>query len=96
MFESACTKCSWDLYKGDIVPTENEGRIACPLCGTTYGEHPRHPPTVLRVGYGRGGAVFPLKKKTASFWHSNSSNYKIRKNWSGGRVLYPPSNKIEY
>ena len=25
-----------DMWKGDVVPTENEPRIACPLCGTTY------------------------------------------------------------
>mmetsp|Transcript_59084 Transcript_59084/g.163213 ORF Transcript_59084/g.163213 Transcript_59084/m.163213 type:complete len:213 (-) Transcript_59084:296-934(-) len=36
VFDSSCTKCAWDMWKGDVVPTENEPRIACPLCGTTY------------------------------------------------------------
>ncbi|CAM9629096.1 unnamed protein product [Chrysoparadoxa australica] len=36
--ESACTKCAWDLWKGDVLPADGKdsARVACPLCGTTY------------------------------------------------------------
>lgn len=56
--EGACSRCSFDLWRGTIIPPDERGtggKVACPLCGTTYS-----------LNSGVAGA--PLERKGLNGW----------------------------
>ena len=57
--ETSCTRCGFDLHKGELLSGGAESRIACPTCGTTFGVQTGTPGEPVERG-GVGGIVGKL------------------------------------